>query len=442
MNILFLYMNAYENKGIPIGLSYLIAMLKKRNHNISVFDTTFYDFGYSEYNLTKNTSNMGKSLINDFVTFVNNKNPDLICVSSPSLCANFSIEMLKPLEHKYLTIFGSYCATTDYENLIKNKYVDIVCVGCGEDCLLMLVDKLEQNDSDYSSIPNLVYKNKGITTINHLEQFKDVSNLPIPDWSLFDEKHLYKIFKGDLQRWGNFQLTRGCPFNCGYCINAYYHNKLKMKVIYMPVEKIIEEIKFLSKKYKLDIIRIFDESAGYKNYKNYEKFGKLYKPIGLPIIIETRPETITPHFIKILKDINCVSVSLGVEVGNEKYRAEILNRHITNDTIKKAFELLHNAKIRVSSYHMIGLPNETKENINETIALIKEIKPDYISPHIFIPFPKTKLREYCIEHNLLNTTEIVDNSFAGFSILKNDELSCDDLFEIRKRMKGMGYNRN
>lgn len=52
MKVLFLYMNAYENTGIPIGLSYLIPILRHRQHQVDLFETTFLRFNYSEYNIS------------------------------------------------------------------------------------------------------------------------------------------------------------------------------------------------------------------------------------------------------------------------------------------------------------------------------------------------------------------------------------------------------
>lgn len=94
-----------------------------------------------------------------------------------------------------------------------------------------------------------------------------------------------------------------------------------MKIYRFPIKKVIEEIKVLSEKYSLDIIRIFDECFGFGNLGYYKKFTEMYKKeIKLPTIIETRPEAINEDTIKILKDMNCISVSIGVEVGNEEQR--------------------------------------------------------------------------------------------------------------------------
>jgi len=433
MKITLLYVNNYDKTGIPIGLSYLISILKNQGHEISLFETTFYDFSYTDFNIGEKIDETGEKIISDFKSFAGKINPDLIGVSCSSLCLNFSVKMLESLESRPSTIFGGVGATADYMNIIKNETVDYICVGFGEECLPKLVESLETKKSP-GEIPNLVYRCDGKIIKNKFSQSIDLSKLPIPDWDLFDKRHFERIFKGEIKRWGNFQLTRGCPFNCAYCINAYYHKKLRMKIYRFSAEKIIEEIKFLSQNYQLDIIRIFDECFGFGDLGYYKKFAELYRKEGnLPTIVETRPESITPEMIEILKDMNCISVSIGIEVGDENQRREMLNRYVSNDVIKRAFDLLHKANIRAASYNIVGFPDDTREKIFETIKLNKECNPGFINVFTFCPDPKTQLREHCLENDLLSTNAVVD--YGAKSVIKNENLSKEELYGLFRTFK-------
>jgi len=433
MKIMFLYVNPYNSTGILIGISYLISILKEKGHEVDLFETTFSDFNYSDFNISGKMDENGRSIIRDFKEKVEAVNPDLIGVSCTSLCLNFAIEMIGSLEGRPKTIFGGVGATIGSEDLIKNDCVDFLCSGFGEECLPKLMANLE-NKKEFNDVPNLIYMKNGKVIKNNFLQNIDLSNLPIPDWSLFDERHFERIFKGEVKRWGNFQLSRGCPFNCAYCVNNYYHKELGMGVYMVPVEKVITEMKLLSKKYRLDIIRIFDECFGFGDLTDMREFARLYKnEVRLPTIIETRPEAINEDTIQILKDINCISVSIGVETGNEKQREEMLNRHVSNERIKKAFRLLNNAGIRTSSYNIIGFPGDTRGKIFETIKLNRFCKPNFINVFLFCPFPKTQLRAYCLEHNFLDTKEIVD--YGKKSVIKNDALSKEELYGLFRTFK-------
>lgn len=111
----------------------------------------------------------------------------------------------------------------------------------------------------------------------------------------------------------------------------------------------------------------------------------------------------------------------------------MLNRNVSNEAVKKAFNLLHKIRIRASSYNIIGFPNDTKEKIFKTIKLNKKCKPDFINVFLFCPFPKTQLRSYCEKNNLLDTDVVVD--YGKKSVIKNKNLSKEELYDLFRTFK-------
>jgi radical SAM superfamily enzyme YgiQ (UPF0313 family) len=49
---------------------------------------------------------------------------------------------------------------------------------------------------------------------------------------------------------------------------------------------------------------------------------------------------------------------------------------------------------------MLGLPTETREEVMDTVSMLKEIDPDWYSPAFYTPHPGSDLYDYCIEHDL------------------------------------------
>ena len=54
---------------------------------------------------------------------------------------------------------------------------------------------------------------------------------------------------------------------------------------------------------------------------------------------------------------------------------------------------------------MLGIPTETRDEVMDTVNLIREIDPDYYSPSFFTPHPGTDLYDYCVEHDLSLITD-------------------------------------
>lgn len=94
------------------------------------------------------------------------------------------------------------------------------------------------------------------------------------------------------------------------------------------------------------------------------------KIIGLEIA--TRPDLITPSVVDLLasyQDKYYVCVELGLQTANDRI-GEFINRGYTTDDFIKACKLLHDKGINVVGHLMVGLPNETDQDIMDTVAVI------------------------------------------------------------------------
>lgn len=92
--------------------------------------------------------------------------------------------------------------------------------------------------------------------------------------------------------------------------------------------------------------------------------------VGLEIA--TRPDCINEDIVKLLKSyVNkyYVCVELGLQTANEK-TGKFINRCYSNEDFTKAVKLLNKYSIDVVTHIMVGLPNETIEDIKYTIKFI------------------------------------------------------------------------
>ena len=92
------------------------------------------------------------------------------------------------------------------------------------------------------------------------------------------------------------------------------------------------------------------------------------------INIGTRPDCINNEIVELLKELNAkidVTIELGLQTANEEI-GEFINRKYTNADFTNAVHLLNNAGINVIAHLMIGLPNETHEDIAKTINFINQ----------------------------------------------------------------------
>jgi len=128
------------------------------------------------------------------------------------------------------------------------------------------------------------------------------------------------------------------------------------------VKNVIDELSIAKQKYKLRYIRFFDESLG-SNKEWLKVFSGEYKSsIGLPFICYMHPAHVSSESLGYLKDAGCCEIEIGVQSGVEKIRRELLNRNMSNQTIKEAINLIKGKKISVITDNIFGLPGEGREN--------------------------------------------------------------------------------
>jgi len=168
--------------------------------------------------------------------------------------------------------------------------------------------------------------------------------------------------------------------------------------------------------------------------ENLRDLSDMYKrEVNLPFAIETNPKSVTEEKVELLKNMNCASVSLGVETGDPALRKNLLNRVDTGADIVKAFSMLRRADIRTSSFNMLGLPFESRETYRKTVELNRKANPQYPHAGFFYPFEGTKLREVSIKEGFFDLEDKETNvNRYDKPALHFSSLSEKELIEMQK----------
>lgn len=424
MNVLFIYPNIRQACSIQVGIASLSAFIKREGHQTDLFDTTFYDFR-NDYAL----------IVNDLRTKIEDFNPDLVAISCRTTEYPFVLKLLGSIKNLTIpNVLGGPHPTVAPDEVISESLVDMVCIGEGEGALSELLYKMAHKE-DITTIRNIWVKRDGQIFRNDVRPLiQNLDSLPLPDWDIFDERHPTYYFVDHKEcRRGTFEMSRGCPYSCTYCINQFIQNIYKGKGKYYrekSVERVIEEINHYKNKYNLDIVYFVDESFLNKRIETIKTFSVMYrKRVGLPFTLMTRPEVVTKEKATLIKDAGCCLISIGIESGNETYRREILNRKMSQEQIINAFKIAKEVGLRTYSFNMVGLPYENRKMVFDTVNLNRKIKPDHIQTTIFYPFPGTKLRDICIKEGFIHQ-ESNERELTGYyeeSILSMPELSKNQI---------------
>ncbi len=425
MKILFVWPNKDQFGFKPISLSLLSAILKREGHSVDLFDTTSIDFGFkdatevrakvkifkevdfSKFDVAKKKIDFKQELIRKLEEF----QPDILGVSALSDETYIGFEaskIAKEWNKKIIVIWGNKIATMVPEKVLNCQDIDFVCIGEAIEFMSEFVEYVSQN-KDPKKIKNIAWRNKnGSIQKNELRPYyQDLDSLPFLDWSIFDKRQFLKPFDGKIYTGGDHMLYWGCPNQCTYCINASYRKLYGPKagpfLRGYSVDRIIKELKCLVDRWNINFFKFHDEDFCLKPMDYFRNLAERYQQeVGIPFTIMANARNVNEEKIDLLKKMNCVSVSLGIETGNHKMRKRMLKRIEAEEEIIAATKMFNKAGIRTSSFNMLGLPFENRETIMETIELNRKAEVRYPNLGFFFPLEKTELREIAIKNGFFD----------------------------------------
>lgn len=285
---------------------------------------------------------------------------------------------------------------TDGELTEQFPLVDCFLKGDSEHLLLSAADIL---DSGADTLP---------PSISTSSTRPALSSSYLYDYSIFPSQSLIRPYHGNLVKAVDYELSRGCPFSCAYCVETiiqkHYDSTetnsrsilkdLGSYFVKKNVVKAFEELLQL-KEIGVDFIRFQDTNFMSLGIGYINELSDLLKTrsVSFDMYIETRPESLNTKAVDAIRKLGVVGVGMGLETASQNKRSNSLSRYCDTTAIVKAFELLRTANISRTSYNMIGLPGETAEDLINTILLNRRLEPDDITCAFYTPYTGTPLSE-------------------------------------------------
>ena len=434
---------------MPVSVSVLAGALKENGFDTRLFDTTYYpmyelsgpgaerkgslqvaEFSYKDVGIEFITTD----IYEDFRACVEQYQPDLIALSTVEPTHLLGIKLLDAVRDLRIpTIVGGCFTIFSPSCVFAEESVDIVCIGEGEECLVELCTKMA-NKEDYTSIGNLWIKCNGKEYKNEKTEVRNLDSLPYLDFSIFDPKRVYRPMDGRLWRMAPIEFSRGCMYKCTYCSAPRFASEFKgqgdwlrhksMKNIQKEMEAYIEE-------YNIEYFYFVSETfLGIPDHR-FREFCNMYKSIGIPFWFNTRPETLREDKIRMLEEIGCHRMSVGLECGNEWYRRNVLKRPVGNDRMIKALKMVSDSSIQLSVNNIIGFPDETREMIFETIDLNRHVEAESYTCCIFQPYKGTDLYDYTVNKGYYDPSRIA-KTINSESCLDQPHITHDEIRGLQR----------
>lgn len=379
--------------GIPLGIAYIAAVLREAGHVVRIIDLRYE----SE-----------DALFSKFTEL----HPDIAGFYASSEIAPYILSLAAGIKKRFqdtMLIVGGPFATIEPSYFLKHDFD--VAVRCeGEITIVELVDAMHMK-TGLEKVLGISYKlNEKIIDNPPREFIENLDILPFPAFDLFPkitETLNRSLSWPNLHPFTHIILSRGCPFQCSFC-QPTLSKVFGKKVRRLSPHRAIELLLFLKQKFGIKEIFFEDDlllSKGWKGWL-FELTDLMIKnDLNIRWWGQGRADTVDEEILIQAKKAGCYMVMCGVESGSQK-TLDFYNKGITPQDIRALFKLCKKQDLMSIAEIIFGAPEETFSDAQDTINLVREVRPDMVWVSILTPYPGTHLTEWLIEHNVKYETDL------------------------------------
>ena len=368
----------------PLGTLYAASVLRENAYQVSIFDTMFVK------DPEQVAAEIEKTQPDFFVIYDDGFNYlTKMCLTNMREAA---FQMIRLAKKRGCTVIVSSSDSTDHYEEYLMRGADFILLGEAEMTLLEVLNALNTDGKDYTSIKGISYKiNDATVKTQSRNVIRDLDAIPFPAWDLIDMEPYRKMW---IKSSGYFSMnmgtTRGCPFKCNWCAKPIYGNRYNSR----SPHNVVAELKMLKKKYQFDHIWFCDDIFGLKpGWVN--EFANLIESenLGVKFKIQSRADLLVQeNYIHALARAGCENAWMGAESGSQKI-LDAMDKGTTIAQIYEATRMLKKHSIHPSFFIQFGYLDETREDIDKTIRMINELLPYQLGISVSYPLPGTKFYE-------------------------------------------------
>lgn len=412
------------NVWVPLGLLYVASALEQEGHSVEIVDLNARRMKDGDL------QRRAKSADIVGVTGMITEYQEVLRIT----------DIAKKTDADVKVVLGGPLATTLPQELLQASRADFVVVGEGERTIVNLVSAVE-HDHNPAHIKGIAYRRDDqIIRTAPAEPIADLNTIAAParhliDMNRYAQKH-FENFGLKINEFGEIKSTnlitsRGCPYSCTFCFKDMWGHKWRAR----SAENIIEEMQLLYKRYGMNGF-LFNDDTFVLDRKRVFGLCSLVKEKGLDVVwyCNGRANLMTKELLMAMHDAGCRGIAYGIESGNQ-HILDSMKKNITLKQVRNAVRWAKEAGIHVSGYFMIGMLDETKDTIRETIAFARELELDFYGFSIATPLPNTELYSAAVERGLLQR-DMTSLKEWGFYVNVNLTSDCTDkdLITIKNRL--------
>ncbi|MEJ6950720.1 B12-binding domain-containing radical SAM protein [Natronospora cellulosivora (SeqCode)] len=321
-----------------------------------------------------------------------------------------------------------------FETMQKYQYIDFIIKGEGEETLRELLDVLKEGNISFNNIDGLLYRvenrEKNSSLEDDLKQNKEtiIEIVENQDRTLIMD--LDKIPRpytvSDLKNLSNkiiyYEATRGCPFNCSYCLSStlkgvrsFSMERIKEDLIFF-IENDIPQVKFVDRSFNADkrkALEIFEFLLDNQKNTNFH--------------FEIIADRLDREVIELLKKApaGLFQFEIGVQSTNQK-SLKLIHRQMDLEKLAaNVIELRKSNNINLHLDLIAGLPAEDYGSFKKSFNQVYALNPHVLQLGFLKLLKGSEVRERAEEFSYKYS------SLPPYEVLKNKDISYAELLSLK-----------
>ncbi|MBM4387303.1 MAG: radical SAM protein, partial [Deltaproteobacteria bacterium] len=346
----------------------------------------------------------------------------------------------------------TYMAYDPVKLLEEIPCLDAVVVGEADYKLIETLRSYEEG-REPEGIAQVAWRSKygkGVSNPGNHPPVNDLDSLPYPAFHLLDMERYFSVIADavrlDLvheyhspERFIPLMTSRGCSFSCNFCTQ---------QVLAMPwrahsVEYLKKMIRHFHSEYAVERFFFLDNNINI-NPQRFVELIKFMAEEGMPwdAVNGYRADFLTDEAIELIKKAGNSKITVSAESGDPEVLQEIVGKRLDLKAIIKVAKKCKQADIPSQVHYIVGIPGETKKQINNTLEFAEMLYEYYgawpLLQHA-IPFRKTDLYKMCDAGGLFSDHP---DSVEGFELekrclIRTSEFTSEEVMRFKANFRNL-----
>ena len=309
--------------------------------------------------------------------------------------------IVKEVMPKVPVVVGGPLTAALAKECLTDNNIDIVSLREGESTIQNLLRYID-GKIGLSEIKGIVFRKNEELFFTETKPIEDINAIPIPAWHLIDPY----IYTSTNDNWFgishlkmlNVVPARGCPYSCIFCDKNVFGQKWRGR----NPKNIADEMIMLRDKYGAEAIMFLDDIFDVDKKWVSSFIEEVHaRNIKMHWGCSSRINHADYELYKKMYDAGCCYIFYGIEFGSDEMLKKT-GKQVTLAQVDKAVEIAKKAGLRVIGAYMLGMLDETEEQIKQTIKSALNSKVDVGGSSVLTPIAGTALFDMALKAGKIN----------------------------------------